>query len=225
MPSAIEDYALIGDCQTAALVSREGSIDWLCWPNFDSDACFAALLGSEEHGHWKIAPVADGVRIYRRYQPGTLILETTFSTDHGEVVLIDFMPLHDTASDVVRIVRGLRGRMTMAMELIVRFGSGSNVPWVRKLPDGTWHAIAGPDMVVLRTPVPLLGKDLTTIAEFDVKQGDEIPFVLTYDLSHLRLPKAVNPLRALHETQDFWSKWSERCTYKGEGSRARACAR
>ena len=217
MPSAIEDYALIGDCQTAALVSREGSIDWLCWPNFDSDACFAALLGSEQHGHWKIAPVADGVRIYRRYQPGTLILETTFSTEHSEVVLIDFMPLHDTASDVVRIVRGLRGRMTMAMELIVRFGSGSNVPWVRKLPDGTWHAIAGPDMVVLRTPVPLLGKDLTTVAEFDVKQGDEIPFVLTYDLSHLRLPKAVNPLRALHETQDFWSKWSERCTYKGVG--------
>ena len=217
MPSAIEDYALIGDCQTAALVSREGSIDWLCWPNFDSDACFAALLGSEQHGRWKIAPVADGVRIYRRYQPGTLILETTFSTEHGEAVLIDFMPLHGTASDVVRIVRGLRGRVTMAMELIVRFGSGSNVPWVRKLPDGTWHAIAGPDMVVLRTPVPLLGKDLTTVAEFDVKQGDEIPFVLTYDLSHLRLPKAVNPLRALHETQDYWSKWSERCTYKGEG--------
>jgi GH15 family glucan-1,4-alpha-glucosidase len=216
LPSAIENYALIGDCQTAALVSRDGSIDWLCWPNFDSDACFAALLGSEEHGHWKIAPVADDVRIYRRYQPGTLILETTFSTDHAEVVIIDFMPLHDTASDVVRIVRGLRGRMTMVMELIVRFGSGSNVPWVRKLPDGTWQAIAGPDMVVLRTPVPLLGKDLTTVAEFDVKQGDEIPFVLTYDLSHLRLPKAVNPLRALHETQDFWSKWSERCTYKGE---------
>ena len=216
MPAAIEDYALIGDCQTAALVSREGSIDWLCWPTFDSDACFAALLGTEQHGRWKIAPAAGGVRIQRRYQPGTLILETTFITDDGEVVLIDFMPVKDATSDVVRIVRGLHGCVRMSLELVVRFGSGCNVPWVRTLRDGTWHAIAGPDMVVLRTPVPLLGKDLTTVAEFDVKRGDEIPFVLTYELSHLPLPKAINPLRALHATQDLWSKWSARCTYEGE---------
>jgi GH15 family glucan-1,4-alpha-glucosidase len=215
LPSAIEDYALIGDCQTAALVSREGSIDWLCWPAFDSDACFAALLGNERYGRWKIAPLAGDVHVHRRYQAGTLILETTFTTGDGEVVLIDFMPVRHAASDVVRIVRGVRGSVKMGLELIVRFGSGSNVPWGRRLRDGTWHAIAGPDMVVLRTPVPLLGRDFATIAEFEVREGDEIPFVLTYEFSHLPLPKAVNPLRALDETQDFWCEWSERCTYQG----------
>lgn len=216
MSSAIEDYALIGDCQTAALVSRDGSIDWLCWPAFDSDACFAALLGNERNGRWKISPLADGVSVRRRYQPGTLILETTFSTDGGEVVLVDFMPPRGAASDVVRIVRGVRGTLKMGLELIVRFGSGSNVPWVRRLQDGTWQAIAGPDMVVLRTPLPLLGRELATIAEFEVKQGDEIPFVLTYELSHLPLPKAINPVRALQDTQELWSDWSQRCTYEGE---------
>jgi GH15 family glucan-1,4-alpha-glucosidase len=216
LASAIEDYALIGDCETAALVSRDGSIDWLCWPAFDSDACFAALLGNERHGRWKITPVAGDVRISRRYQPGSLILETTFANDAGEVVLIDFMPPRGSASDVVRIVRGVRGTVKMGLELIVRFCSGSNVPWVRKLKDGTWHAIAGPDMVVLRTPVPLLGKDLATVAEFDVTKGDEIPFVLTYELSHKPLPKAINPVRALQDTEEFWSEWSQRCTYAGE---------
>jgi GH15 family glucan-1,4-alpha-glucosidase len=215
LSAAIEDYALIGDCLTTALVSREGSIDWLCWPAFDSDACFAALLGSSKHGRWKIAPTGERPRIRRRYQPGTLILETTFTCDSGQVVLLDFMPPRDGASDVVRIVRGVHGRVKMGMELIVRFCSGSNVPWVRKLADGTWHAIAGPDMVVLRTPVPLFGRDLATHAEFEVKAGDEIPFVLTYDQSHLPLPKAVNPVRALQDTQDFWTEWSERCTYQG----------
>jgi GH15 family glucan-1,4-alpha-glucosidase len=217
LSSAIEDYALIGDCHTAALVSRGGSIDWLCWPAFDSDACFAALLGNERHGRWKIAPTAGDVRISRRYQPGTLILETTFETDDGAVVLVDFMPPRGVASDVVRIARGVRGTVKMCLELIVRFGSGTNVPWVRKLKDTTWHAIAGPDMVVLRTPVPLLGKEFATVATFDVKEGDEIPFVLTYELSHLPLPKAINPTRALHDTQEFWNEWSARCTYEGEG--------
>lgn len=217
MAAAIEDYALIGDCHAAALVSREGSIDWLCWPAFDSDACFAALLGSERHGRWKIAPTADNVRISRRYKPGTLILETTFTTDDGAVVLIDFMPPRGVASDVVRLVRGVRGTVTMGLELIVRFGSGANVPWVRKLRDGTWHAIAGPDMVVLRTPVPLLGRDLATVAEFEIRENDEIPFVLTYELSHLPLPKAINPTRALADTEEFWNAWSARCTYAGEG--------
>jgi GH15 family glucan-1,4-alpha-glucosidase len=216
LSSAIEDYALIGDCHTAALVSRGGSIDWLCWPAFDSDACFAALLGNERHGRWKIAPTTGDVRISRRYQPGTLILEITFETADGAAVLVDFMPPRGVASDVVRIVRGVRGTVTMCLELIVRFGSGTNVPWVRKLKDTTWHAIAGPDMVVLRTPVPLLGKEFATVAEFEIKEGDEIPFVLTYELSHLPLPKAVNATRALHDTQEFWNEWSARCTYEGE---------
>jgi GH15 family glucan-1,4-alpha-glucosidase len=215
LPSAIEDYALIGDCLAAALVSREGSIDWLCWPAFDSDACFAALLGSEEHGRWKIAPVDEQPRISRRYHPGTLILETTFACDGGEVVLIDFMPPRDQTSDIVRIVRGLRGTVRVRMDLIVRFSFGLNTPWVRTIKDGSWLAIAGPDMVVLRTPVSLHGKDLTTTAEFEVKAGDEIPFVLTYEASHLPLPKAINPVRALQKTEDFWSEWSGRCTYHG----------
>jgi GH15 family glucan-1,4-alpha-glucosidase len=216
LSSPIEDYALIGDCHAAALVSRGGSIDWLCWPAFDSDACFAALLGEKRNGRWKIAPLAERPRIRRRYQPGTLILETTFEYDDGEVTLVDFMPPRDGASDVVRLVRGIRGTVRMGLELIVRFNSGYNVPWVRKLEDGTWHAIAGPDMVVLRTPVPLLGKDMGTVAEFDVNEGDEIPFVMAYDLSHLALPKAINPVRALQDTQDFWSEWSARCTYQGD---------
>jgi len=218
LSSAIEDYALIGDCHTAALVSRGGSIDWLCWPAFDSDACFAALLGTERNGRWKIAPTAGDLRITRRYQPGTLILETTFATNDGEVMLIDFMPPRGVASDVVRIVRGVRGSVKMCLELIVRFGSGANIPWVRKLRDATWHAIAGPDMVVLRTPVPLLGKEFATVAEFDVREGDEIPFVLTYEFSHLPLPKAINFTRALHDTQEFWGEWSARCTYEGDNA-------
>ena len=195
--------------------SREGSIDWLCWPTFDSDACFAALLGSRQHGRWKIAPVDERPRISRRYQPDTLILETTFTCNDGEAVLIDFMPPHDATSDIVRIVRGLRGTVRLRMDLIVRFSFGINTPWVRTLKDGSWLAIAGPDMVVLRTPVALRGKDLATTAEFEVKAGDEIPFVLTYEASHLPLPKAINPLRALQKTEDFWSEWSGRCTYHG----------
>src|SRR5262249_3398625 len=142
--------------------------------------------------------------------------ETTFATDDGEVVMIDFMPPRGLASDVVRLVRGVRGNVKMRMELIVRFGYGANVPWVRKLGDGVWHAIAGPDMVVLRTQVPLVGKDLATVAEFDVSAGDEIPLVLTYELSHLPLPKAIDPLRALADTQEFWDAWSARCNYHGE---------
>jgi GH15 family glucan-1,4-alpha-glucosidase len=216
LSAAIEDYALIGDCHTAALVSREGSIDWLCWPAFDSDACFAALLGERHNGRWKIAPLAEKPRIRRRYQPGTLILETTFECGTGEVTLVDFMPPRSAASDIVRLVRGVRGTVRMGLELIVRFGSGANVPWVRKLKDGTWHAIAGPDMVVLRTQLALRGKDFATVAEFDVKEGDEIAFVMTYELSHLPLPQAIDPLRSLEETQAFWNEWSAKCTYQGD---------
>ena len=156
LTTPIENYALIGDCLAAALVSRNGSIDWLCWPSFDSEACFAAPLGNERHGRWKISP-AGSLRVSRRYRPGTLILETTFTSDDGEAVLVDFMPPRDGGSNLVRIVRGVRGTMRMRLDLVVRFGSGFNVPWVRTLKDGTWHAVAGPDMLTLRTPVALHG--------------------------------------------------------------------
>src|SRR5262245_34450305 len=151
MPSRIEDYAFIGDCETAALVARDGSIDWLCWPRFDSDACFAALLGSDEHGHWRIAP-RDEARITLRYRGCTLILETRFERNSGAASLIDFMPLRGKNSYIVRLVKGEQGRVRMATELVLRFGYGAIVPWVTRLADGTFRAIAGPDMVLLRTP-------------------------------------------------------------------------
>jgi GH15 family glucan-1,4-alpha-glucosidase len=216
LPSRIEDYALIGDCLTAALVGRNGSIDWLCWPCFDSDACFAALLGTSDHGRWRIAPQDDVKHTKRRYRGETLILETTFQTDTGAVTLIDFMPPRGSASDVVRIVRGDAGTVRMEMELVLRFSSGSNVPWVRRLDDGTVLAVAGPDMATLRTPVETRGKDLTTVAEFDVSKGDSIPFVLTYDASHHDVPDALDPQKALSATEEFWAEWSSRNTIDGE---------
>jgi GH15 family glucan-1,4-alpha-glucosidase len=156
----LEDYALIGDCETTALVSRAGSIDWLCWPRFDSGACFAALLGTAEHGRWLVEAVAPPSRISRRYRPGTLILETAIETSDGAVTVIDFMPLRGRNSDVVRLVRGDRGKVAMRTELVLRFDYGRTVPWVNRLPDGTFRAIAGPDMVVMHTPVDLHGEDL-----------------------------------------------------------------
>ena len=164
MPLPIEDYALIGDCQAAALVGRNGSIDWLCWPRFDSDACFAALLGTEEHGHWRIAPRDPEARVTRRYRADTLILETRFECDEGAVTLVDFMPMGATNSSVVRLVVGERGRVTMSSVLVLRFGYGAIVPWVTRLDDGTLRAVAGPDMVVLRTPANLVGQNMKTIA-------------------------------------------------------------
>src|SRR5690349_23189892 len=166
MSPRIEDYALIGDCETVALVSRGGSIDWLCWPRFDSGACFAALLGTPEHGRWLLAPVEPPTRIGRRYRRDTLVLETEFETPSGVVTLIDFMPPRGQASDVVRIVRGERGTVAMRTELILRFDYGANVPWVSRLEDGALRAIVGPDMTVLRTPVALRGEDLKTVGEF-----------------------------------------------------------
>jgi GH15 family glucan-1,4-alpha-glucosidase len=151
LPLRIEDYALVGDCETAALVGRDGSIDWLCWPRFDSDACFAALLGGPEHGRWLIAPTEPPARITRRYRQDTLILETDLETTDGEVTLVDFMPLRGHASDMIRIVVGRRGRVEMRTELVIRFDYGSAVPWVTRVDDETLRAIAGPDMVVLRT--------------------------------------------------------------------------
>ncbi len=185
MAERIEDYALIGDCETAVLVSRGGSMDWLCWPRFDSDACFAALLGTHDHGRWLISPRETSPRISRRYRGDTLILETTFETEEGAVKLTDFMPLRDGSSDIVRIVTGERGKVAMHTELILRFGYGAIVPWVTRLPDGGIRAIAGPDMVLLCTSVKLHGENLTTVGDFTVSAGESVSFVLTYAPSHL----------------------------------------
>jgi GH15 family glucan-1,4-alpha-glucosidase len=218
MPLDIADYALIGDCETAALVGRDGSIDWLCLPRFDSDACFAALLGSPEHGRWLIAPRSERVRVTRRYRPNTLILETRFETPDGVARLIDFMPLRGRAVDLVRVVHGERGAVAMHTELIIRFGYGAVVPWVTRMEDGALRAIAGPDMLLLRTPVALRGKDFTTVGEFTVTAGDTITFVLAYGPSHRPPPRAVDPLAALEATETFWTRWSSRCRYKGRWS-------
>ncbi|WP_426436379.1 glycoside hydrolase family 15 protein [Bradyrhizobium genosp. P] len=216
MPLHIEDYGLIGDCETAALVGRDGSIDWLCWPAFDSDACFAALLGTSKHGRWLVAPAEKVSKSSRRYQGDTLILETRFETESGAVALIDFMPPRGDASDVVRMVRGLSGRVKMRMELVIRFGFGIGVPWVKKNPDGPGLlAISGPDMTVLRTPVETRGEDMTTVADFEVGEGEMVPFVLTYGPSHLAVPALIDPEAALKDTEDYWTEWSGRSTYDG----------
>ncbi len=217
MPGLIEDYGLIGDCETAALVGRDGSIDWLCWPAFDSDACFAALLGTHKHGRWLIAPAGEIKRSSRRYWDDTLILETRFETADSAVDLIDFMPPRGNASDVVRLVRGVRGRVRMQMQLVIRFGFGADIPWVKKSEDGTaLLAICGPDMTVLRTPVPSHGEDMMTVADFWVGEGETIPFVLTYGPSHLPPPKPIDPEHALRDTVEFWTEWCSHCTYQGE---------
>jgi GH15 family glucan-1,4-alpha-glucosidase len=208
MSAPIESYALIGDCETAALVGRDGSIDWLCWPRFDSDACFAALLGTPDHGRWRIAPRDEKVRVSRRYRPGTLILETRFETDEGAATLVDFMPIRDGRADIARLVIGERGQVAMCMELVIRFGYGAIVPWVTRLEDGTLRAIAGPDMLLLRTPVHLRGENMRTVAEFTIGAGDSMPFVLTYAPSYLPPPVPVNAKTALETTERFWTDWS-----------------
>ena len=217
MPCRIEDYGLIGDCETAALVGRDGSIDWLCWPAFDCDACFASLLGSPKHGRWQIAPAQEIKNTERRYWDNTLILETRFETESGVVALIDFMPPRGKASDVVRLVRGVSGRVKLRMQLVIRFGFGADVPWVKKNPDGSGLlAICGQDMTVLRTPVETRGEDLTTVADFEVGEGETVPFVLTYGPSHLPVPEAIDPALALKETKAFWTEWCSHCTYEGD---------
>jgi GH15 family glucan-1,4-alpha-glucosidase len=209
MPCLIEDYALIGDCETAALVGLDGSIDWICWPRFDSDACFAALLGKPEHGRWLLAPDEEA-RITRRYRGDTLILETRFETAAGTVLIVDFMPPRSGHSHLVRLVIGERGRVAMRTELVVRFGYGAQVPWVRKLEDGTLCAIAGADQLVLRTPVPVHGEEMKTVASFTVSAGEVVPFTLTYAPSHLAPPDADDPAEALAATERFWTEWSSR---------------
>jgi GH15 family glucan-1,4-alpha-glucosidase len=215
MPLRIEDYALIGDCETAALVGRDGSIDWLCWPRFDSDACFAALLGTPDHGRWLIAAKDATAQITRRYQPNTMILETRFESAEGAATLIDFMPGHQTGSSIVRLAIGERGRFTLRTELVIRFGYGATVPWMTKLDDGTRRAIAGPDMVLLRTTAPLRGEDFKTVGEFTVGPGETVPFTLTYTPSHLPAPAAENPLDQLRATQHFWRDWTAKSRASG----------
>jgi GH15 family glucan-1,4-alpha-glucosidase len=214
MPGGIQDYALLGDLQTAALVGRDGSIDWLCLPYFDSAACFTALLHDESAGHWRIGPAGGGECTRRRYRGDTLILETEWDTPDGSIRLIDFMPPRGVAADVVRIVEGLSGTVSVRMDLALRFDYGHIVPWVQSV-DGDLRAVAGPDAVWLRTDAPLRGEGLTTVAEFTITVGQRVPFVLTYQRSHLPRPTPVDPDDAIAETETFWADWIKRCTYSG----------
>ncbi len=215
MASKIEDYALIGDCETAALVNREGSIDWLCWPDFSSSACFCALLGNEKNGYWKICPAGNDWKSTRKYRDHTLILETTFETASGSVRLIDFMPIREHNSDVVRIVEGIRGSIDLTMALSMRFDYGRTVPWVTAIPDGI-RAIAGPSLAVLHTSVPVHGENLHTAAEFTVSKGDRLWFTLTYGESHQPDPRPISADRALQDTEHFWKRWTSKLEYSGQ---------
>jgi GH15 family glucan-1,4-alpha-glucosidase len=214
MPLRIEDYALIGDCQTAALVGLDGSIDWLCVPRFDSGACFAALLGTPAHGRWLLAPEGEIHRVRRRYREGTLVLETEHETESGAVTVIDCMPIRRRTPDLVRLVVGTRGQVRMRMELVIRFDYGTIVPWVRHTEEGI-RALAGPDTLLLRTSVDVQGRDLTTVAEFVVTEGQRLPFVLTWHPTFEPAPAAVDAEEAIAETARWWAGWSARCTYEG----------
>jgi GH15 family glucan-1,4-alpha-glucosidase len=220
MSQRIEDYAIIGDCETAALIGRDGSLDWLCWPRFDSPACFSALLGTPDHGRWLIAPANRRFRTSRAYRADTLILETRFETETGAVLLTDFMPLRGTSSDVIRRVTGLRGQVDMRCELTIRFDYGRTVPWVRRLEDNSLCAVAGPHLLVLRTPIPLVGVDLSTVADFTVKAGEIAGFMLSYGPSHLPPPPPIEADKALADTETFWRGWTANCTVTGEWSDA-----
>jgi GH15 family glucan-1,4-alpha-glucosidase len=209
----IEDYAFLSDTQTAALVSRDGCVDWLCFPRFDSGACFASLLGTRDNGHWRFWPKEKIEKTSRRYRGEALILETEIETKSGAVRLIDFMPPRGENPDIIRIFDGIRGEVAMQMELIIRFDYGRTIPWVRT-GHGGLEAIAGPNGLILRTPVKTRGKDLTTVAEFTVKKGERVPFVLTWFASHSKPPKKVIPGHALRDTERYWKKWATRCHRK-----------
>jgi GH15 family glucan-1,4-alpha-glucosidase len=214
MPLPIENYALVGDCHTAALVGTDGSIDWLCLPRFDSGACFAALLGRPEHGRWLLAPVARRPRVRRRYRGDTLILETTFDTDGGSVRVIDFMPLSDQRWDIVRMVEGVSGRVDMRMELIVRFDYGSFMPWVHREGEILLFT-AGPDTLELAASVDLEGEHMKTVAKFPVCAGESQSFVLNYRPSYVPTQSTIDAKQALKQTERLWRQWSARCCYRG----------
>ena len=213
----IEDYGFLSDTQTGALVSRDGCVDWLCFPRFDSPACFASLLGEAKNGHWRFFPEEKVETTRRHYRDETLILETEIETRSGAVRLIDFMPPRGANPDIIRIVEGFRGQVRMQMELIVRFDYGQIVPWVRRRKrfDGL-EAIAGPDGLILRTPVETCGKDLTTVAEFTVRKGDRVPFVLTWFASHLDPPRKIHAEHALRDTEKFWGDWAKQFQSEGK---------
>ena len=210
----IEDYALIGDCHTAGLVARNGSIDWLCFPRFDSAACFAALLGGEEHGRWLITPVAEIKQVRRRYRDETLILETEFTTAEGTVTLIDCMPPRSVEPDLIRLVVGKHGQVRMRMQFVVRFDYGSIIPWVRRTSSGI-RAIAGPDTVILKSPVELRNENFMTSAEFTVSAGQTEPWVMVWHPSHENAPEIPDAEKTLAGTERWWRAWSARCTYRG----------
>jgi GH15 family glucan-1,4-alpha-glucosidase len=214
MAGRIEDYALIGDCETAALVGRDGSVDWLCLPRFDSGACFAALLGTPDHGHWLLAPAGEVRAVRRRYRDGTLVLETEYETEDGTAALIDCMPLRTEAPTLIRVVEGRHGRVPMRLELTIRLAYGSLIPWVRRA-DGGILAVGGPDALRLRAPVELRGEDFTTIADFTVSAGQRLPFTLTWFPSHRPEPAPIDALGAVEATTRWWQAWSQRCSFEG----------
>jgi GH15 family glucan-1,4-alpha-glucosidase len=223
MSAPIESYGMIGDCKTAALVGLDGAIDWLCWPRFDSDACFAKLLGGQSNGFWLITPYEEIKATRRCYRPDTMILETTFETARGTATLIDFMLPHGTSSDLIRIVRGDEGEVSMCMELMLRFGYGATTPWVTRLKDNSMRAVAGPDMVVMRTPANFRGENFKTVAQFTLTKGKTMPFVLSYQPSHLPLPEPIDPHDALEKCETFWTEWA--ATTKCAGPHAEAIRR
>jgi GH15 family glucan-1,4-alpha-glucosidase len=211
----IEDYALLGDLQTAALIDRSGSIDWCCFPRFDSGACFAALLGGRENGRWSLAPATEIRRHERRYRHDTLVLESVFETAEGRIRAIDFMPPRGVAPDIVRIVEGLDGSVPMRSELVIRFDYGRIVPWVRRV-DGARLAVAGPDALCFRTPVEVRGEDMSTVSEFTLAQGQRVPFVLTWFPSQEQQPDEVDAEEALADTEAFWLGWANACAHQGD---------
>ena len=195
--------------------ARNGSIDWLCLPRFDSGACFAALLGTPEHGRWLIAPATGVRKVSRRYRPGTLVLETLFETDEGEVAVIDFMPPRSQVPELIRVVEGRRGRVPMHLELVIRFDYGSIIPWVRRLDRGL-SAVAGPDRIRLRTGVELSGADYRTVGEFSVTEGQRETFEIAWHPAHQPEPRELDVIGALAETEQWWRDWSDRCPDEGE---------
>src|SRR5215470_2004986 len=207
MGAAIEDYGIIGDCETVALVGRSGSIDWLCWPRFDSDACFAALLGTPANGRWLLSPASAVKNTSRKYRDHTLILETRFETADGAVTVIDFMPPRSGHSDLIRIVRGESGQVRMAMELTIRFDYGLSVPWVSSVGEGLLHAIVGPHLVVINGGTGLTHSDGTVKADFTIHAGQIVPFVIVHNPSHYPAPLPVSASAALAETERFWLDW------------------
>jgi GH15 family glucan-1,4-alpha-glucosidase len=212
----IEDYGIVGDLQTAALVGRSGSVDWLCFPRFDSSSCFGALLGSSDNGRWLIAPAQGGPATSRCYRDNTLVLESEWRTSTGRVRVIDFMPPRGKAPDIVRIVEGIEGRVEMCTELTIRLDYGSVIPWVQRLDDETLLALGGPDGITVRTPVDLEPKGMSHVARFSVRAGERVPFVLTWFPSNERLPTPVDPEAALRDTEAYWREWMGSCAYHGD---------